>query len=234
MNGLPAVQHARSPQTFDDRLEFGNFEANLAFLDAAGALTRGAKILEVGAGSGRMLQTLRQRGYDACGVEISEQRIAESRALYGDLPLRKIDGHDLPFSAASFDVVISFDVFEHIPDTDGHLREVRRVLKPGGAYLLQTPNKWTNVVFETIRWRSFTAFRVDHCSLHSYREIVRRLNRHGFDAEFYEVPVVTDFFRQKIRRYLGGAGLWAIRVANPDRLPLALRPNFFICARKRD
>ena len=46
--------------------------------------------------------------------------------------------------------------------------EVRRVLKPGGWLLLQTPNKWTNSIFETIRWRSFSKWRVDHCSLHNY------------------------------------------------------------------
>src|SRR5918911_727457 len=107
----------------------------------------------------------------------------------------------LPFPNASFDIVVSFDVLEHIPDTDAHLAEVSRVLRPGGAYLIQTPNKWMNVIFETIRWRSFTKFREDHCSLHTLGELVARLDRHGFDARAYDVPVVNDFFRSKMRRY---------------------------------
>ena len=74
-----------------------------------------------------------------------------------------------------FDLVLSFDVIEHIPDTERHLLEVRRVLKPGGSYLLQTPNKWTNSIFETIRWRSVSKWRVDHCSLHTYRQLRQRL-----------------------------------------------------------
>ena len=93
----------------------------------------------------------------------------EGRRLYGPLPIDPVEGTALPYPAATFDILISFDVFEHIPDSDAHLREVRRVLRPGGGgggrYLLQTPNKWTNSVFETIRWRSLTAWRQDHCSL---------------------------------------------------------------------
>jgi len=99
------------------------------------------------------------------------------------------------------------------------LREVRRVLAPGGWYLLQTPNKWTNTVFETIRWRSFTAWREIHCALHTAAQLERRFKRHGFTVTFDDVPVVTEFFRQKIRRHLGSAGVLAVRVANPDRLP---------------
>jgi SAM-dependent methyltransferase len=130
-------------------------------------------------------------------------------------------------------VVLSFDVFEHIPDSDVHLAEVRRVLKPGGWYLLQTPNKWTNAIFETIRWRSFSRWKVDHCSLHSYAQLRNRLSRHGFAVAFDDVKVVTPFFRQKVRRYLGPGGSALLSLVNPDRWPLPFRTNFYVRARKR-
>ena len=50
---------------------------------------------------------------------------------------------------------------------------------------------------------------------------------------FDDVKVVTPFFRQKVRRYLGPAGPLLLAVLNPDRLPLPLRTNFYVRARKR-
>jgi SAM-dependent methyltransferase len=212
--------------------QFGNFEANLRFIEMTGAIRRAARVLEIGAGTGAMLHALRERGANAEGVELRHDLIEEARRWYGDLPIRQVNGTELPFPDDSFDVVISLDVFEHIPDSDAHLREVSRILKADGTYLIQTPNKWTNVVFETIRWRSFTRFRDDHCSLHTLGQLTRRLIRHGFVVRAYDVPVVNEFFRTKVRRYAGAVGIMALAVLNPDRLPLGLRTNLYVSARK--
>jgi SAM-dependent methyltransferase len=211
--------------------QFGNFEANLRFIEATGAIPAGARTLEIGSGTGALLHALRERGVDAQGVELRQDLIDEARRFYGALPIQRVTGTALPFGDAAFDAVVSFDVFEHIPDSDAHLNEVRRVLRPGGAYLIQTPNKWTNTVFETIRWRSFTRFREDHCSLHTMRQLMTRLRRHGFEPQAFDVPVVNAFFREKVRRYAGWPGTLALAIVNPDRLPLALRTNFYVLAR---
>jgi SAM-dependent methyltransferase len=213
--------------------QFGNLEANLRFLDQTGVLNPSADILEVGSGTGALLHELCGRGLHARGVELRQEFIDQARQWYPRLPIARVAGIELPFADAQFDVVVSFDVFEHIRDSDAHLREVHRVLRSGGSYLIQTPNKWTNVVFETIRWRSFTRFREDHCSLHTLGQLTRRLRKHGFDVRAFDVRVVNDFFRAKVRQHLGAAGLAALRVFNPDRLPLPLRTNLYVRAIKR-
>jgi len=214
--------------------QFGNFEANLRFIDATGLVSAGTRVLEIGTGTGALLHELIGRGVEARGVELRQELIDESVRFHGRLPVQRVAGTALPFPDTAFDVVMSFDVFEHIPDSDAHLLEVRRVLRTGGSYLIQTPNKWTNTVFETIRWRSFTRFREEHCSLHTLGELNARLRRLGFVPRAYDVPVVNDFFRNKVRRYTGAAGLVALRIVNPDRLPLAWRTNFYVAARKTD
>jgi SAM-dependent methyltransferase len=216
---------------YERGINFG--KANLLFLERTAVLAREHRVLEVGSGHGTMLHHLLSQGFDVRGVELSAQRIENGRRLYGDLPCTQVTGADLPFPDGAFDVVLSFDVFEHIPDSDHHLREVSRVLAPGGHYLLQTPNKWTNIPFEMIRFKSLTRWRRYHCSLHSYGQVIRRFGDHGFDIRFYRIPVVNDFFTAKVRRHLGGVGLAMLKVCNPDRLPTPLSPAFYVAAHKR-
>jgi SAM-dependent methyltransferase len=216
------------PSTTVGPQQFGNAEANLRFLEAADALRPGTETLEIGTGTGGMLHALLARGLHVRGVEINPALIAESRKWFGELPVQAVTGVALPFPDATFDLVLSFDVFEHIADSDAHLQEVARVLRPGGRYLVQTPSKWPNTLFETIRWRSLTKWRGDHCALHTPGELRRRLEAHGFSVRFFDVPVVNEFFRAKVRRHLGWPGAVALTLANPDRLPVAWRTNLYV------
>jgi len=220
------------PRQPDGPRQFGNAEANLRFLEAGGALTPDTDALEIGTGTGGMLHALLERGLRARGVEINPALIEQSRLWFGALPVQPVSGVQLPFADGSFDLVLSFDVFEHIRDSDAHLREVSRVLRPGGRYLVQTPSKWPNTLFETIRWKSLTRWRDDHCALHTPGELRRRLEAHGFAVQFFDVPVVNDFFKGKVRRYLGWPGIVALTLANPDRLPVKWRTNLYVQAIK--
>jgi SAM-dependent methyltransferase len=219
------------------RTNWGNLSANIDFLTRTGLLQEPRRVLEIGCGQGRLLQILHDAGHIAAGIDLAQEAL--DRCPSG-LDVRVAEGTQLPFGAAAFDLVLSFDVFEHIPDSDRHLAEVRRVLKPGGHYLLQTPNKWTNIPFEIVRWSSTRGIRrtfdflkpPEHCALHSYRELKRRLTANHFEVKFYDVKVVNDYFSEKVRSYLGQIGVLSLKVINPDRLPRPLRTNFYVQARK--
>lgn len=219
-----------------DKAYWGNNPAAIKFLDATGLLTRPRRILEIGCGKGYMLRYLAGQGHDVTGIDMDAAAIAECDE---NLTVHQGPAARLPFADRSFDVVISFDLFEHVPETDDHLREVRRVLRQEGHYLIGTPNKWTNIPFEALRCSRKFGIRhafdflkpPDHCSLHSYRQLRRRLRKHGFGSEFHDIPVVNDFFRDKMKRFTGSLGLMALKLVNPDRLPIPLRTNFFVDAK---
>jgi SAM-dependent methyltransferase len=114
-----------------ERIHYGNFEANKKFLDKVGLPQKEDRVLEIGCGKGGMLYYLITEGYEAEGVEKNQEHIEKANRIYGNLPIKKVDGVELPYESNTFDVVMSFDVLEHIPNTDGHLKEVGRVLKVG-------------------------------------------------------------------------------------------------------
>jgi ubiquinone/menaquinone biosynthesis C-methylase UbiE len=139
----------------------------------------------------------------------------------------------MPIKDSFFDIVLSFDVLEHIPDVDAHLSEVRRVLKPGGFYLFQTPNKLTNVPFEILKNRSLTKHKTYHCSLQTFWSLKGLLVTHGFEFRFIKIPVMNEFMERKVARVLGRAGGMLMRIVDVDRLPLPIRTNFYVEGRAK-
>jgi SAM-dependent methyltransferase len=98
---------------------------------------RRPRILDVGCGTGANLLMLSEYG-DAEGVDISEDALAFCR----ERGLEKVKlgaGEELPYDDGTFDLVTAFDVVEHMDDDLAGLREMRRVLRPGGRVLLFVP-----------------------------------------------------------------------------------------------
>lgn len=98
---------------------------------------RAPRILDVGCGTGANLTMLSQFG-DAEGVDISPDALAFCRER-GLKNVRQGAAEALPYEDGTFDLVTALDVVEHLDDDLGGLREMRRVLRPGGHVLLFVP-----------------------------------------------------------------------------------------------
>jgi SAM-dependent methyltransferase len=97
----------------------------------------GKRVLEIGVGMGADYLEWLKAGAIATGVDLSSasvERAQQRCQLAGLIPdLRLADAEHLPFADSMFDIVYSYGVMHHSPDTAQCIREARRVLKPGGA-----------------------------------------------------------------------------------------------------
>ena len=137
-----------------------------------------AAILDAGCGSGRNMIELARHG-TVTGVELSPTSAALARERgVGDV----IEGSalEMPFDAGSFDLATSLDVIEHLKDDLAALRELRRVVKPGGALLVTVP---------AYQWLWSGHDEINH---HFRRYTRRTLQRAGEQAGWQQVR--TTYF----------------------------------------
>ena len=156
---------------------------------------RDARLLEVGCGMGTDLLQFSRGGAHCVGVDLTPRSIEITQhrfKLYGaDGTFMISDGEHLPFRDESFDVVYSNGVLHHTPDTEGAIREVHRVLLPGGIakvmlYHRNSLNYWVDIVLrhgvlrgEFLRGRSVEEImsRVVEFSDHDARPLVKVYSR---------------------------------------------------------
>ena len=123
---------------------------------------RGARMLEVGVGAGTDFLQWARAGCRVHGIDLTEEAVAHvghRLAVYGleADDLRVADAERLPYDDGTFDLVYSWGVIHHSPDTMQALREIVRVTKPGGTIKLMVYHRQSvNVWF---RWLRFAAMR---------------------------------------------------------------------------
>lgn len=101
-------------------------------------------VLDVGCGTGYGTYLYAQIAKEVVGIDVSEDAISYAKGNFrrDNLKYFVADATNLNiFDDNLYDVVVSFQVIEHIEDYRQYLNEIKRVLKPGGIFLLSTPNK---------------------------------------------------------------------------------------------
>jgi 2-polyprenyl-3-methyl-5-hydroxy-6-metoxy-1,4-benzoquinol methylase len=144
-------------------------------VEAEAVVGRG-RVLEVGAGSGAFSRVAIRRGWSVDATEVSDsglRLLRETGATVhaGDLSL-------LRFPAATFDLVVSLEVVEHLADPGAHLEELGRLARPAGLLLPTTPNfGGLSRQLLGMRWRVFDP---EHLGYFTAGTLQRALERVGF------------------------------------------------------
>lgn len=133
-------------ETLDGTIYRERMAATVAWIEEEVA-PHGARALDVGSGAGLMAAALARRGYrvdaiDTSGamIELTNHRARED-GLASLVSARVADIHGLPFAEQSFDVLVALGVLPWIDDSKGALREVARVLKPGGRAIVSVDSR---------------------------------------------------------------------------------------------
>lgn len=119
-------------------------EANARIIAAFQRLTglpAGARVADLGCGSGAFTERLRQAGYNATGIDISPKLIAVGKSKYPGLDLIEGDVEHLPFESGSFDGVMLSGLVHHFPDPARCAAETFRILRSGGRFMAFDPNR---------------------------------------------------------------------------------------------
>lgn len=130
-------------------------------------------ILDLGAGTGWIASILANFGR-VTAVELSGDAVAAARAKYAGVEFISGDLYTTPLESNYYDLVISSEVIEHVPDANGYLDIVARVLKPGGYLALTTPNDYTRRhMSESEQRRFFPQILENTLSPRQLRELLR-------------------------------------------------------------
>ncbi len=113
-------------------------------------IPQGARVLDLGCGSGEAVAALVQRGAaQVVGIDVSLVELLLARKLLEETGVEALlvagCAEGMPFADTTFDLIYSPDVIEHVTSQEDYLAEAHRTLKPGGRVLLNSPNRYSVV-----------------------------------------------------------------------------------------
>lgn len=204
-------------KTFFDQLERERYETEPYLRDFARfERGRGKKLLEIGIGAGTDFVNWVRSGAIATGIDLTEQgtRLAKERLALESLSaeIKVADAEQLPFDDNTFEIVYSYGVLHHSPNTARAIKEVHRVLQPGGTALI--------MIYHVPSWTGWMLWLI-HCfaKLQPWKTprwaIYQHLESPGTKA--YTIreaeALCTDFAQAKVRSQLSCGDLLLMRPA---------------------
>jgi SAM-dependent methyltransferase len=153
-------------------------------------LQPGDRVLDLGAGGGRHAFEAMKRGGVVTALDYSAADLKEVEATCGGMldageikwtsyaGVCNANALDLPFPSGAFDRVITSEVLEHIWDDERAIREMVRVLRPGGRLAVTVPTRWPERVSWALNWR-YHDTPGGHVRIYRQHELEQQLEQAG-------------------------------------------------------
>lgn len=146
------------------------------------------RVLDLGCAFGFATRMLERHGFDTVGVDSSPAYIARAKRASPHGTYLLADATQVPLLGATFDGILLLDVLEHLPDEGAAIREIARLLKPGGTFILSVPHRGL-------------LSRLD--SLNLYAAVVRATHHGLFPPEIAATGIHRHYSLAQIRALLG-------------------------------
>ena len=174
VNAIDEYEDAYLQYLAPDRADEANLDSLYRWIAKTTPL-EGRRLLDVGAGGGKLVRYLRRRGVDARGIEPS--RTLFDRFLSDDPAFACATIDEAVASGGAFPVVTAFDVIEHVADPVAFLQGIAAALEPGGVFFASTPDvdSPTARVFGH-RWHFYYPY---HLSYFGPRTLAAAAAKHG-------------------------------------------------------
>jgi SAM-dependent methyltransferase len=205
--GKPASVTWDDERTHPETPDQGTFQHHLARYEfALRQMRRGEAVLDTGCGVGYGTFMLAKKARETLGVDYSMPALARARERYAapHLSYARMDCQRLALRSGSFDLVVSFEMFEHLEHGEDYLRECHRVLRPGGRLILSTPNR---AAWE-IHMRSIQVENEFHVNMVDLRQLRRALT-----PLFSKVDILGQRRRgSRLHSFLRALDIWNLRL----------------------
>ena len=193
---------------------------------------KGKKLLDIGAGSGILVEQAQERGFTAMGVEPS--RWLWQKAQVRDLPVF-LGTFPHPNSKDFFDVITLIDVIEHVPDPVGLLKDAEKALSPEGIIVVATPD--IGVLLARILGKAWWHLRVAHIGYFNVKTLKLAAGRAGL-ISIYEGRAkwyfAVDFVLARFNGYLPNfAKLPPKKFLQRITIPLNLGDSMFLMFKRQ-
>jgi 2-polyprenyl-3-methyl-5-hydroxy-6-metoxy-1,4-benzoquinol methylase len=139
-----------------------------------------SSILDIGCGSGKFVQYLRGKGYDAYGLEPSEALFNNFLKDHGHFYNVDVHAFRQQHPGRQFSIITIADVLEHIEDPQSFIKEVSHLLSPGGVVFISTPD--VRSLFARMAGKGWHYYNRYHLSLFSKKTLSQLMESHGFSV----------------------------------------------------
>jgi 2-polyprenyl-3-methyl-5-hydroxy-6-metoxy-1,4-benzoquinol methylase len=165
-------------------------------------------MLDIGCSAGTWAEYWMERGWRASGIDINAENIATAQKKGITAKICDLNNDSIPFPDKSFDLVFAGEIIEHLIDTDGFLKEIRRCLRPEGHLMLTTPNlssfenRLRIVLGYYPIWVNYNLGGSGHVRAYTPRVLKKQLINNGFSIIKHTgnwVPFIPQFILNDIQ-----------------------------------